>query len=588
MVPTPSPRVRLWNEHRRIALWVLLAGPLLVGGGVFALGLLVKGRPVLQLAAAPALLSGFVLLGVRRRLARRIRAEELGHPAPRWRRRGGFLLGLSAAVATALIWMFGHNIKPPLRLDGTTATWLTETVLGGVILGASLLFALFARFYGTTDRAVFSEARGIASWFIASAWTLGLTGLLLIVPAFFAASENTLHLIAHRVGEGVLGLILLELLVRGASKRSTSAPIETSLFGLRLIASRWNPLSSLFGTLTEAFGIDLRGTWSLRFIQRSIPPLGLGLVLLGWLGSSFTQVATDQVGVLETFGAPSDGELVQPGLTVHWPWPIQTVRRVSTGRVHTMPIGFVGEDNESSLLWTKRHAEEEYALLLGDGKDLVTVNAVLHYRVEDPRDFLYAVSDPVDLLSSAANRALMQETVGRTLEGVLSENIALLTSAVEQRTQADANDMGLGIEILDFTLIGLHPPLRVAQEYQAVVSAAIEKDTLVLEAETDRESALPAAKASARETLAEATAEASLRRGEAKGRALKYSSQIEAARTSRDFFMLRKETESKERQWRGIPLVVVDDRFESEGAKLRPVMSEAAPQGDIPREEDNQ
>ena len=83
---------------------------------------------------------------------------------------------------------------------------------------------------------------------------------------------------AHFAGALVITLSLLELCLRGVSRRSTSIDPAADLFLLGLIALRWNPVSSFFGTLTDSFGIDLRGTWSLRFIQRSLAPLALGLV----------------------------------------------------------------------------------------------------------------------------------------------------------------------------------------------------------------------------------------------------------------------------------------------------------------------
>lgn len=574
-MPPPSqsttPQVGLWIEHRRIAGWVVLFGPGSLGLAWLAAGLLVGGVPVLQLVAGLPLLTAAVLLGLRRRLGQRVRAAEAGEVLPGQRRRLAFTAGLVGVLVTFGLWMFSHRLPALIELGADPLPWLTRTLLGGLVLTGTLLLALFARFYGTTDPDLVPEAKGVAAWLRASAWTSLLAGLFLVAPAIHEPAAAYLHTVAHRAGEGALAIVLFELCIRGVSRRPSRLDPSADLFLLSLVASRWNPISSLFGTLTDAFGIDLRGTWSLRFIQRSLGPLALGLGLLGWIGSAFTLVETSEVGVLETFGEPASSGPLSPGLAVHWPWPIQRVRAVPTGRVRSIPIGFVGGDRGASLLWTRRHAEEEYALLLGDGQDLVTVNAILHYRISDPHAYLYAVEDAEGTLAAVADRALMRETVGRTLDEVLSENVRLLSSAVESGLQADLDALGLGLEVIDFTLIGLHPPLAVARDYQTVVSAQIERDTLKYEAEADRASALPLAEAGARTTRGVATAAAGLRTSLARGEAEAFEAQVDSSRVAPDLFRFRRLMEARERQLRGRSFVVLDERFERQGAVIRAV-----------------
>lgn len=574
-----APEVGLWIEHRRIAGWVLLFGPGACGVLWLAAGLLIGGVPLLQLAAGPPLLTAFLLVGLRRTLRRRVRAAEEGEEPPAPHRRTTFVLGLVGVLAGAAIGMFGHHVPAVLEPGGAAAPWLTGPVLGAVVLAGALLLALFARFYGTTRAELLPEAPGLGTWLCACAWTSGLAGAALLAPVVYAPAAEVLYPVAHGAGAVVLGAVLLELCLRGVTRRPARIEPAYRPFLLGLVASRWNPVSSLFGTLTDAFGIDLRGTWALRFIQRSLAPLALGLLLLAWLGSAFTLIDTDEVGMLETFGAPSDGPPLEPGVTLHAPWPIQRVRRVSTDRVRTLPIGFVGDQKGASLLWTQRHAEEEYELLLGDGEDLVTVNAILHYRVADPRAYLYEVSDVDGALASVADRALMQRTVGRTLDQVLSENVAALSRAVEAGVQAQADRLGLGIEVLDLNLIGLHPPMAVARDYQAVVSAQIEQDTLRFEALADRERSLPGAVAKARAARAAARAEAARRTARARGEADAFEAQVEASRAAPELYRFRRALESRERQLAGLPLVVIDERLERQGAVLRAEVGRSASRG---------
>ena len=576
---TQHPQVNLWIEHRRVAGWVLVFGPGLIGLVGLALGLTLDGLPLLQLAAAPCLLTAILLLVVRRRLGQRVRAAGSGAAAPRTRRRLAFFLGLGGIVTVGLVWMFGHRIPALLTLAEAPVAWLTATVLGVLVLVAGLVLSLFARFYATTDAKVLPEAHGLAIWLRCAAWITLLAGLFLVTPALHDPATGLVHLLAHRAGEGFLVVGLGELALRGVLRKPARRDPAFHPFLLSLVASRWNPVSSLFGTLTDAFGIDLRGTWALRFIQRSLLPLAAGLATLAWLGTSFSMVDTTEVGVLETFGSPSDAEPLGPGLAVHLPWPFQAVRRVDTERVYQVPIGFVGDTRGASLLWTRRHAEEEYALLLGDGEDLITVNAILHFRISDPLAYLYRVRDAEEALAALADRALMHETVGHTLESVLSENVATLTGRIQSLIMDEADRLGLGLEVLDFNLIGLHPPLAVAREYQAVVGAQIEIDTLVYEAEADRARAIPAAKAQAHRAKADANAGSEARLAAARGEAQAFTAQVEAHAASPDLFRFRRWIETRETVLRRLSFVVIDERFFQQGAEIHTQV--------LPPQEDN-
>ena len=49
--------------------------------------------------------------------------------------------------------------------------------------------------------------------------------------------------------------------------------------------------------------------------------------------------------------------------------------------------------------------------------------------------------------------------------------------------QQDADALGLGVEVVGFTVGGMHPPVMVAPDYQAVVSAELGKVTAVVNAQ---------------------------------------------------------------------------------------------------------
>ena len=81
----------------------------------------------------------------------------------------------------------------------------------------------------------------------------------------------------------------------------------------------------------------------------------------------------------------------------------------------------------------------------------------------------------------------MRTTVNRTLAEALSENVVTTDRrACARWCRQDADALGLGVEVLGFTVGGMHPPVPVAADYQAVVSAELGKVTAVVNAQAFR------------------------------------------------------------------------------------------------------
>lgn len=550
-------------EHRRIAVLAALLGPVLLGTAGLVLAWFAR-EEALACAQGFVLLSGLVLLAVSRRLRLRIAAADAGEQSTRASGKlTSLLLGL-LALGGAHLWAFPLEAPfDPSRIQLFVVAGLTALVL-----------AVLARFYRETDARIVPEAPGIASWLTLGSLLSTLSLLALLVRGSgwapfgleleaLGIEEVALHG-GHLLLIGVAGELLLQaLLARSRGRLACAMPVL-----VRLLGSRWNPVSSLFAYLTDAFGIDLRGTWALGFIQRSLVPIGLLVAVVAWLASAFVVVEAHERGVLETFGRVSDAADLEPGLHLVWPWPVQSVRRVSVDRVRSLPIGFQGEVEGASLLWTRQHAEQEYSLLLGDGRDVVAVNASLQYRVRSPREFLYANAEPERALAVVADRVLMRETVGRTLDGVLSENLAELSSQLQGGIQAEANGLGLGIEVVDLTLLGLHPPVMVAKDYQAVVSAQVLLETRVLEAEAYTSEALPRAEGRATERREEAQAEAVRNLARARGEASSFEGHLESYRDEPELYRFRRTLEAQETFLAEQPFVVLDHRLERDGATV--------------------
>ena len=119
-----------------------------------------------------------------------------------------------------------------------------------------------------------------------------------------------------------------------------------------------------------------------------------------------------------------------------------------------------------------------------------------------------------------------------------------------------------------FNLRGLHPPVAVAADYQAVVAAQLDRTTFIIEAESYREVALPMAKAFALSETRDADAARLPRLATAKGEALAFSTVAAQYRLNPDLYRFRKRLETFEGLLREEPHHVIDARIERDGGAI--------------------
>ncbi len=212
---------------------------------------------------------------------------------------------------------------------------------------------------------------------------------------------------------------------------------------------------------------------------------------------------------------------MKPGLHFKLPWPCGQIRTFAVKTVRQLPIGFVEEDQPvdvkqpRALLWTRGHAKEEFALVLGGGTELVVVNALLYYKIaEDPRgfmDYVYRQSAQEDTLAAFAYRALMQETRGRTLDEVLSADRGAFSSSLADSVRRQVREARLGLEVVDLALINLHPPIEAAGSYLDVINARLDAHRQVIDAEGKKQVAILTAQTAGITMIANAQIEGSRR-----------------------------------------------------------------------------
>ena len=274
-------------------------------------------------------------------------------------------------------------------------------------------------------------------------------------------------------------------------------------------------LHSAAGALDYQFGFKVSQTWFYKLLERAIVPLILFGTVTLYLASVFVVVDTGEQAVVERFGNPlkADGQarLLDTGLSVKWPWPIDRVFKYPTAKVQEVYVGYSptldanGMPERGPLLWGKAHFEEEFSLLVATEEQdvtseaegappvsLIKANIPVHYKIKDLYKYVYGHSDTKSMLESICYQELTQFGASTNVEVDQADNSLFgggreaARNTLKERIQASVNAHELGVDIVLVGLQGIHPPEELAEDYQAVVGAVQTKQALILDAETQR------------------------------------------------------------------------------------------------------
>jgi regulator of protease activity HflC (stomatin/prohibitin superfamily) len=454
-----------------------------------------------------------------------------------------------------------------MNMTANSLSLLKASLAALLCLIAAGLSATAARYLREVDPAHLPESPGLCRLSRMLMWVLVMAGISM---GFAWMAQETVLRAFYLVVLAVDASLCYGLLAAERPEDTAPNTFSLNLRVLSLLGSRTNILASILDTAERQLGVDLRSTWALTIVRRSVEPVVMALCFLGWLSTSLTIVRVDEQALVERLGVQVQGEPLSPGLHLHWPWPIDHVLVIPVQHVQTLTVGHEGEEEggPEDVLWARQHAANEYTLLLGNGRDLITVDAAVEFRIKDARAWLYDSQNPAEALRAIAYRAVMKSTVNRTLSDALSQNVVKLTARMRGIVQKDADTLGLGVEVLAFTVGGMHPPVPVASDYEAVVSAELGKVTSVVNAQAYRNQIVPAAGASVLASQNTASAEGAQALARAAGEAWSFRTLESQYHAAREEYLFRRRLEALEKGLGGRGFTVVDSRIQRDGGEL--------------------
>ncbi len=236
------------------------------------------------------------------------------------------------------------------------------------------------------------------------------------------------------------------------------------------------------------------------------------------------QVDPSQVALVKTFGKYS--YTTGPGIHLHAPYPFQSHVIVDVQTIRKQEIGF-------RTIRPGQYAskKEEALILTGDG-NIVSVEAVVQFRVSDPVKFVFNVEKPEELVKFTTESALRERIAKRTVDEILTAERDKVAYEVQEVTQKLLNDYDVGITVLNVLLQEVVPPDPVIAAFDDVNNAKQDKERYINEALRYANNLIPVVEGEARKIVLEAEAYAQQKILQATGETQRFLSILKEYKSS--------------------------------------------------------
>ena len=343
-----------------------------------------------------------------------------------------------------------------------------------------------------------------AGWVLLGAYlcavvALGTIGVLIGYPKtdFYVAE----------ILSGLLGLVALETLINlilEIYRPRVKGKVARPLYESRLVGLLGQP-EGLITTAAQAldyqFGFKVSETWFYRFFEQHLGGIILLQIAALFLSTTMVFIDPGEQALLEHFGKRTN-MVLGPGGHLKWPWPIDKVYRYRTEQVQSFIVGSQPDPalaNQKVILWTTVHAKEENFVVANRDQNLLSTNDVaatpavslltvsipVQFQITNLVDWVYQVENATNVLESLATREVVRYLAGADFGGIMSHERGAAADALRDRIQNASDGYKLGAKILFVGLQDIHPPQKVAGDYEKVVGAGQTKLAAIIAAQAD-------------------------------------------------------------------------------------------------------
>jgi membrane protease subunit HflK len=419
-----------------------------------------------------------------------------------------FMVVLLALEITGAI-MFWRGLG---RLDLTGVVAAKALTSLGLFGGLALVLFMVGRFMVAFARLESNRLLRPAANFV-------LLGSYLTVLAAAALLGDKIDfpqadLVVAKLFAVLLGLLALETLItlifelyRPRLKGRVARPLyDSRLIGL--LAQPEGLVATAAQTLDYQFGFKVSDTWFFKVLREKLPIIILVQLGVLLLSTCFVFIEAGEQALIERWGRPLAGNnVLGPGAHLKMPWPVDKVYRYHTEEIQTLRVGSALKDEDHDkkvVLWNVSHVKEEINYLVANRSEgevvvtnltdnpgakkvppvsLLTTSIPVQYQVTNLTAWVYGHENSSNALQNIATREVVRFLVSVDTKELMSVKRQESSLALADRIQAAAAERNLGVKILHVGLQDVHPPVKVAPEYQKVVAAIQQKKAKIVAAE---------------------------------------------------------------------------------------------------------
>ena len=244
------------------------------------------------------------------------------------------------------------------------------------------------------------------------------------------------------------------------------------------------------------------------------------VVILFW--SAWFTVQPEETGIVQRFGKVM--RTAGPGLHFKLPFGVEKVRLLPTARVLKEEFGFrtVSTASDEKTLYDTRSAYNDESLMLTGDLNVIDVQWIVQYRIEDPIRYLFQVRDTPKTIRDTSE-AVMRRAVGNRLgSDVLTTGRVAVSSEARDEIQKILTAYASGVRLVTVELQDVTPPDTVKPAFNEVNESRQDKERTINTAQEQANREIPKARGVATQRISEAEGYALERVNRAEGEANRF------------------------------------------------------------------
>ena len=260
-----------------------------------------------------------------------------------------------------------------------------------------------------------------------------------------------------------------------------------------------------------------------RFSIRYLYRIFLTIIFVAYASSNVHFVPTDQVAMIERFGALVNAGTPQAirgsGLLLAFPKPIDNVILLSTQRYESLEIqdlSILTSTEKQALGFLNKtvkkkrgsgfHPDHFGYAVTGD-HNIVHMSFVVQYRLVDPL-VVFEIRDVQRVVHRLVLQSIVEEIGGTPIDSLITDGLFDCIKNAQYQAQQKLDKLVKGIEISTIEVVRKEVPKQVRNDFERVQSEFINAQTSIQEAYQYQEEKLPSAKSLKNQAIQKARADA--------------------------------------------------------------------------------